>query len=261
MIGLFTLLLNDFYLKTIFGNWLTGKLSDLSGLFIFPLFLSVLFPKQNKTPFLLTGFIFILWKLPVADFLFSFFRDFGIPIGRTVDYTDFLALVMLPLAYYYMNSPYKSLKINPGLLAVISLFAFCATTISRKEKIKYSGINKIYHFDFSRQLLIQRLNSLSAKKIYRAPEIMAIHYNSEEDLFISKTFGDTVAVFLDEQQIKNNDTIHYATKMADFIIDGNDSTSTLKFLSIYRSTPYYSEKDYRKKVIKVFERRVIKKIK
>lgn len=33
------LALNDHYLKAAYGNWLTGKLSDLSGLIFFPLFL------------------------------------------------------------------------------------------------------------------------------------------------------------------------------------------------------------------------------
>jgi len=37
--GLSVLLVNDFVLKQIFHNWLTGKLSDLAGLFIFPMFL------------------------------------------------------------------------------------------------------------------------------------------------------------------------------------------------------------------------------
>ena len=52
MTGLILLLLNDFIFKEMYGNWLTGKLSDFTGLFIFPLFWTALFPKnKNKILF------------------------------------------------------------------------------------------------------------------------------------------------------------------------------------------------------------------
>ncbi len=35
---LFLLIINDFFLKAAFHNTFTGKLSDFSGLFIFPIF-------------------------------------------------------------------------------------------------------------------------------------------------------------------------------------------------------------------------------
>jgi len=43
IVGLGLLLLNDHVLKATYGNWFTGKLSDVAGLLIFPLFLQFVF--------------------------------------------------------------------------------------------------------------------------------------------------------------------------------------------------------------------------
>lgn len=56
--GLLLLLLNDFYLKANFGNAFTGKLSDVAGLFIFPLFWAVFFPAHKKVIYLSTALFF-----------------------------------------------------------------------------------------------------------------------------------------------------------------------------------------------------------
>lgn len=56
LIGLSALLINDFLLKDMLGNLLTGKMSDFAGLFIFPLFWSAFFPRHKVKIFWLTGF-------------------------------------------------------------------------------------------------------------------------------------------------------------------------------------------------------------
>ncbi len=56
------LLVNDFYLKGAFHNALTGKLSDFSGLFIFPIFWSAIFPKRKALIFIATALLFAFWK-------------------------------------------------------------------------------------------------------------------------------------------------------------------------------------------------------
>ncbi|MCI5055304.1 MAG: hypothetical protein MRY83_04295, partial [Flavobacteriales bacterium] len=247
VLGLVLLLVNDFYLKSEFGKWWTGKLSDIAGLFIFPLFLTVLFPKRVKESFIFTGLGFTLWKLPQADSIIDFINEFGIPIGRTIDHSDLLTLFTLPISYIYLKSEYFAFRINHHSLALISFFAFCATTIPPHQEKKYVDINKVYEFDFSRSSLIERLNRLSAKKIYKSPEYPEIQFKSESNLFHYKMSGDTVAVLLDESKISDGDTIHYETVVADFIITGNDSSSSLKFITAYKFAPVYSDKDYRKK--------------
>jgi len=58
LLGLFLLLLNDYFLKAVFHNWFTGKLSDFAGLFIFPLFWTALFPRYKKSIYYITAFLF-----------------------------------------------------------------------------------------------------------------------------------------------------------------------------------------------------------
>ncbi len=49
LLSVLLLLLNDWLLKPLFHNDLTGKLSDLAGLFAFPFFLSAFFPAHKRT--------------------------------------------------------------------------------------------------------------------------------------------------------------------------------------------------------------------
>lgn len=137
LVGLAVLILNDFWLKAAFPGWLTGKLSDFAGLLVFPLFWTACFPRFKRPIYLLTGLFFLLWKTPLAHDLITFFNAWSpLPIGRTVDYSDWLALLVLPLSYRIQP---KSTSWNAGLLAWrpafsvlvagISLFAFCATSV------------------------------------------------------------------------------------------------------------------------------------
>jgi len=98
LICLSLLLLNDFFLKTIFHNYLTGKLSDVCGLFIFPIFWSVFFPKHKAQVFFATALLFSFWKSPYSNSFIEFFSTSFFPIQRIVDVSDLIALAMLPIA-------------------------------------------------------------------------------------------------------------------------------------------------------------------
>lgn len=45
------------------------------------------------------------------------------------------------------------------------------------------------------------------------------------------------------------------------MITGDDRKSELKLLTVYKTVPLYSDKDYRTKTIREFEKRIVKKIK
>ena len=47
IVALIALFVNDFYLKNKFPGLLTGKLSDIAGLFIFPIFIYFIFGKNK----------------------------------------------------------------------------------------------------------------------------------------------------------------------------------------------------------------------
>lgn len=191
--GLFVLLLNDFVLKQQFHNSLTGKLSDLAGLFIFPLFLTALLPHWRKHIYFATAAGFAFWKStyaePVIDQL-NVFLPFS--IGRTVDMTDLAALLVLPLSYSYKLSHFRN-EVEPVLamrkrlavyaVGLISIFAFTATSFKDDQTIYY---HKEYEFNIPREVLIQGLYNTDLEHVsyLRMDDNLALYSNSEErDLY------------------------------------------------------------------------------
>jgi hypothetical protein len=149
LVAVFVLWINDFILKYQFHNYLTGKLSDFAGLFAFPFFIAIYFSRKVKLVYILTGLLFIFWKSHYSQFVIDFFNEIGIGMGRVVDYSDLIALTILPLSYKYWDyklicSPKGSLVLKPLIIA-ISCFSFVATTLP-----KYSG-----KYDFKSELELE----------------------------------------------------------------------------------------------------------
>ncbi|MBX2889400.1 MAG: hypothetical protein KF734_00605 [Saprospiraceae bacterium] len=131
LLALALLLLNDWVWKTEYGNWFTGKLSDFAGLFVFPIFWTAIFPKHKHLIFTAVAVFFIFWKSPFSQCLIGGWNTLGMwQIGRVVDYSDLLALSVLPLAFRFCNRslPALPLKVNPVFPMMISIFAFTATS-------------------------------------------------------------------------------------------------------------------------------------
>ncbi|HKP68963.1 MAG TPA: hypothetical protein VJV05_06745 [Pyrinomonadaceae bacterium] len=138
------LLLNDFYLKAAYGNFVTGKLSDFAGLFTFSLFLSALFPTRALRVHIAVGIAFVFWKTPFADSLIDTWNSLGfLLIERTVDYSDYLALTVLPFSYSYFTTASESaVSHSSGLreaalhgVVILSVFAFAATSSSTNRTL------------------------------------------------------------------------------------------------------------------------------
>jgi hypothetical protein len=135
IVCLVLLIVNDFFLKAAFHNTFTGKLSDFCGLFIFPIFWSVLFPKHKLGVFILTGILFIYWKSEYASLLIEFVGTYMFSVQRTVDPTDFVALPVLWLAWLSVNKSRTTIPakpfiryLSPYFIAGITIFSFCATS-------------------------------------------------------------------------------------------------------------------------------------
>ncbi|WP_299991851.1 hypothetical protein [uncultured Pontibacter sp.] len=163
ILGLVLLLVNDLYLKYEFSNSLTGKLSDFAGLFIFPFFFSTLIVKYSRHFYLLTAVLFIYWKSPLSQPLIEWCNAVGAPINRTVDYTDLLALSILPFSYYYFKNKLEIERRYSPLLTVIcsvvSLFAFCATTLPMEQVNSKVATNKYFVLDMSKEELFTTLTA------------------------------------------------------------------------------------------------------
>lgn len=154
-IGILLLFLNDRLWKYEYSNWMTGKLSDFLGLLTLPLFLSILFPRIKTKISLIIGLLFILWKLPVTDNIINFWNHFIIfKISRTIDYSDLLALTVLPFTHKILiqlniqefQNSIKSKFHKPviNLLILFSCIVFCSTSVEEPSYPKgdiYIGEN------------------------------------------------------------------------------------------------------------------------
>ncbi len=130
LISLLLLLVNDLYFKETFGNWITGKLSDFSGIFMFTLLLLALLPWRQATVWLVM-ILFAFWKSPLSTSFIEWLRVTGIVNwDRVVDYTDLLALAVVPLALWYADRKHstrltwryrKLLALPPAVGALIAI--------------------------------------------------------------------------------------------------------------------------------------------
>jgi hypothetical protein len=157
--GLALLLLNDFFFKQMFGNFFTGKLSDFAGMFVFPLFLMLLFPRHKTKVFLFSALFFIFWKSPFSQPMINLWNSFGLfRAGRVVDYTDLFALTMLPLAWmaHSRRHKLKLVKIHPALPLLMALFALTATSYTRNFEF-----DQTWEFTYSKHELVAKINTLS----------------------------------------------------------------------------------------------------
>jgi len=126
LVSLLILLLNDFILKTVFHNYLTGKLSDFAGLLAFPFFWSVLFPKRTKEIHIAVALFFVFWKSSFSEAFIDFFGFY-----RVVDFSDNIALISILVSFWLLKQESVVYKVQPVFLKLIfllSCFFFVATT-------------------------------------------------------------------------------------------------------------------------------------
>jgi hypothetical protein len=165
ILSLVILLLNDFYLKYQFSNFITGKLSDFACLFIFPYFISVFFSKRTKEIYTFTFLFFIFWKLEISEQFIKFISqitDFA--FYRTVDLTDLIALSIIPISYHYFHKKNEEQKENKNnnfalnsLIGVITLYSFLADTNPRQDlKVKFKS-EKEFKLQLNNKQVLKRI--------------------------------------------------------------------------------------------------------
>lgn len=117
------LILNDRYLKAAYPSAVTGKLSDVAGLFFFPLFLCALIGlsanvvtgrRENiywiNRPLLVSAILFTaalftcvkIWP-PATELYLKFVLVLGFPSQVTFDPSDLWSLLVLPFTYVFGN--------------------------------------------------------------------------------------------------------------------------------------------------------------
>jgi hypothetical protein len=257
------LIINDWFLKAVFHNVYTGKISDFTGLFAFPFFLSALLPQWKKLLHILTAVFFIFWKTELSQPLINLLNSVNLPVSRTVDFTDNIALVSIIISYqiFTQKSDHNAKPFLIRSITVIACLAFMATSMPQGEKRKFVDINKEYRFNFSKRELVSRLNMVQLKDVIQINKFSgAIDFDSKTNAFHFTGQKDTLALILDYEKINDADTIRYKTSYAEIMILGNDKNSALKLVSIYHFIPAYKKKDFKDKAIRQFEQWVVKKI-
>lgn len=178
------LLLNDFIFKQTYHNWFTGKLSDFVGLFFFPIFFAAFFKSKTKSIFIATAVFFVYFKSSFSAPFIAFFNAFApFSIARVIDYTDLLALCILPFSYYIFKNvdQLKQIKLNPALPIFLAGFAMMST--SKPES--FLEINESYEINKSKDDLIAHINTIDSQ------------FNAlSTSVYLSKELSDTVYLSL-----------------------------------------------------------------
>jgi len=98
VLSLSALLFNDGWLKAAYPGVLSGKLSDVSGIAVVALLLWTLLPRSPGWVYGGLTAAFAWWKSPLSQpFIDAINALAPVTIGRTTDYTDLLALLVMPL--------------------------------------------------------------------------------------------------------------------------------------------------------------------
>ncbi len=148
LLSLALLALNDHVLKHHYHNALTGKLSDLAGLIVLPVFIALLTPRLAKWSCLIAALFFIFWKTEWSSGLIEQINANGfLTIGRVIDYSDFIALLILPLPWAMIRekTPIDQRLRSAGsiVILVVTSLTLMATSIRRNPVLNPEGTIRI----------------------------------------------------------------------------------------------------------------------
>jgi len=144
-----TLAINDHLLKGsgLVPAWLTGKLSDIVGLFAAPLLLAVLLRVSSRRGWALAhiaiAFVFSAIQVSpaAADAWSGFMGLFGFPWAITSDVTDLLTLPALAVSYVFVPrmAGQRVARHVTGEVAVASAGMLCCVATSRIQEPFYGS--------------------------------------------------------------------------------------------------------------------------
>lgn len=136
LMSLSVLIANDVYLKYEFPGLVTGKLSDIAGVYLVSYLGFGIFPRAKFTTVLLIISLFSVWKSPLSQPLIDGINLIvPVRIGRVVDYSDLIAFLVIPVALRSAGKMARPTPIRPLerfaaiSIALISLVAVTGTSM------------------------------------------------------------------------------------------------------------------------------------
>ncbi len=258
LLGLFILLLNDFVLKAQFHNFLTGKLSDFAGLFVFALFWTVFFPKWKPLIFSFIVVFFAFWKSPFSGGFIDWWNTSGLfTIGRTIDYTDLVAFSILPPAWIYSEkyAPLRLPRLSQNavltVIAFVSVFAFTATSYEDDRNVWF---NKSYTFAGSKEKLVAELKNLSA--------ISELQFRNETEVLGNSMPKNKIDADNFWLEFKINQKVCESNKLSVTIyVKGNNESTSLDFGKMRFWCKEKPTEETEKQILQIFENEVAEKVK
>ncbi|WP_396176186.1 hypothetical protein [Flavobacterium sp.] len=109
----------------------------------------------------MSGIFFVIWKSELSQPIFDFVHFYNVGINRVVDYSDLIALIILPFSYYYkLNHSINNEKLKylpkPILIGICS-FAFIATTLPREAGSLNFKSDYEVQFSISKDTLLKNI--------------------------------------------------------------------------------------------------------
>lgn len=164
LLGLVVLVLNDHYFKLAYPNWFTGKISDFAGLLILPVFLSAISGRSIVLNCFLSALVFTVWKSPLVEPLITVGNTMGIPFHRTIDFTDLMALSILPFSYWYIITIPSTKPISQKLtINALALISFIGLTSTSMPGVFGVDMKKSYKLKLSRPELLKEIEKLNCE--------------------------------------------------------------------------------------------------
>jgi hypothetical protein len=205
-ISLTVLIVNDLILKAHYPSFITGKLSDFAGLVVLPLFIFGICPRlfrSTKSQIALlsiSGAVLVLIQFPpVLHFLNVVLESLYLPAHNlTPDYSDFIALSILPFVYLlmkdYFHNDEQTVKTNHSkkvvpyfILGSMSFIALCATsfigtkTVSLNQNISSAEDFERTVYNFQNNLIENDIN-VTASHLH-ADTVYSTHARFNDDLW------------------------------------------------------------------------------
>lgn len=167
LINLIVLIINDNWLKYAWPGFITGKLSDVTGIFVFIVFLNAMHPNKKWFTAVFTVLFFTWWKSPLSGAAIAWINEtMQLPVQRVVDYTDLFALLVIPVAWRLQPFEYKTIAATRFVKPVAFLFtlhAICATSMYRPGYITPANqvwLDKTYKTKLTEEQVLGKLDSL-----------------------------------------------------------------------------------------------------
>jgi hypothetical protein len=236
LFNLFLLIANDHWWKYAYSNTLTGKISDFAGVFVLAVFLVACFRIRKVIAVLATALFFVWWKSPLSEPVIS-----ALGFTRVVDYSDLMALTVLPLVFFIKPFQYPSLSFYGRLLtpivAGITLLAIVATTFPYKPAGYHYphgrvAVNKKWRTQLTKEAFFQKLDSLQIA--YKKEYVEYLPVNTQGLMLVKKSGADSTYRMTPVGELK--DTMLYYEKslgehyVIPYFVLGKDTLTNIQFI-------------------------------